>query len=223
MMSRRGFTLIELLVVMAIVVLLAGLLLPVLAHAREHARRTRCLNNLRQIGIAIALYAGDHDGYVYPEVYNEGWRCQMGQYPPGSNWTAAIGQYMRNTDIFRCPNDSVFPPDMTFVCQRPVGTGYPTLARVSYIYVGLNIWGDPTKPWKTANWPRCIRRIDADESEGEKASAVGWIVRDKDWRNSRGGWATVHDGGATREDPHKAGSNVLYVDGSVRWCRAWVD
>ena len=72
---RRGFTLIELLVVMVIIALLVGLLLPALGRAREEARKTQCRSNLRQIGLAMNIYANDNKGWT-PVVY--GWECWPG-------------------------------------------------------------------------------------------------------------------------------------------------
>jgi len=66
MKKRKGFTLIELLVVIAIIAILAALLLPVLAKARQKARQSVCMNNLKQIGLAVHMYLNDYNEYFYP-------------------------------------------------------------------------------------------------------------------------------------------------------------
>jgi len=63
-MRKQGFTLIELLVVMVIIALLIGLLLPALSRAKEAARKTQCRSNLRQIGLAVEMYANDNGGWT---------------------------------------------------------------------------------------------------------------------------------------------------------------
>lgn len=112
-MRRRGFTLIELLVVIAIISILAGMLFPTFAQSRETARKASCTSNMRQLGMALMMYAGDHDG-LYPEqdrsltdsTYERGgvvvpdWALT-----PRTNWAAAIQSYVKNYQVYVCPSN----------------------------------------------------------------------------------------------------------------------
>jgi prepilin-type N-terminal cleavage/methylation domain-containing protein/prepilin-type processing-associated H-X9-DG protein len=105
---RKAFTLIELLVVIAIIAILAAILFPVFAQARESARMASCLSNMKQIGLSLRMYATDYDE-TYPNIY-QGW----GAPTPGSNegwmWKNAVQPYIKNKGIWNCPSNPVANP-----------------------------------------------------------------------------------------------------------------
>src|SRR5947208_5071750 len=92
---RKGFTLIELLVVIAIIAILAAILFPVFAQAREKARQTSCASNLAQISMALHLYADQNNG----------------RFPPNDDELAPLMPFVKNYAVFRCPSDRAPGPD----------------------------------------------------------------------------------------------------------------
>src|SRR2546423_997893 len=97
---RPGFTLIELLVVIAIIAILAAILFPVFAQARDKARAITCLTHARQVGTAIMMYAQDYDETYPPTRYHD--LKGVDSYP----WSILILPYARNVDILACPSDT---------------------------------------------------------------------------------------------------------------------
>ncbi len=111
----RGFTLIELLVVIAIIAILAAILFPVFARAREKARQSSCQSNLKQIGLAWHMYAQDYDEtHVRVSGGND-------QRPL---WTDAMGPYIKNEQLFVCPSDRTRVMSGGYDPVQQVPTGY---------------------------------------------------------------------------------------------------
>src|SRR5688500_420563 len=103
----RAFTLIELLVVIAIIAILAAILFPVFAQAREAARKSSCQSNLKQWGNAFMLYVQDYDE-VYPKPAYMNGAATAGDLW-GLGWAGACQPYVKNTGIGKCPSDTTMP------------------------------------------------------------------------------------------------------------------
>jgi prepilin-type N-terminal cleavage/methylation domain-containing protein/prepilin-type processing-associated H-X9-DG protein len=101
---RKGFTLIELLVVIAIIAILAAILFPVFAKAREKARQTSCLSNVKQIMLGWTQYAQDYDERTCGIRYATGLYGAGTCDPAGINWFDVLQPYVKNTQIFICPS-----------------------------------------------------------------------------------------------------------------------
>jgi len=131
----RGFTLIELLVVIAIIAILAAILFPVFAQARDKARQTTCLNNCKQMGTAVQMYLQDYDeafpkgdGFAVPAQFGFGANNNIESW---ENWPWFYGPYVKSVAVFDCPNS----PDDT---GNLTGVNWANDGNYGYNYSGLN-------------------------------------------------------------------------------------
>lgn len=136
MCKKNGFTLVELLVVIVIISILAALLLPALKSAREVAKRSRCINNLKQIGTGLIIYASDWNGY-FPALNYFGEAGQW-SYPyrakswatepsPGDPYSRFYPDYIKDARIFFCPSNNICNYDKPLIPNEP-------LAYFTYFY-----------------------------------------------------------------------------------------
>ena len=205
--SRAGFTLIELLVVIAIIGILASILFPAFARARENARRTACLSNVRQLGLGLNMYLQDYDE-KFPSYY----------FLDGTGWHNALMPYIKSKQLFVCPNAAIVDGcNPTNVDQVQSGSyGY------NYHFLGDNDWGTtPPTPKITslAAVQQSSETVAMCEITGMVDVSAAYIPTA--WKSGAGSNCTsrpltVEDQYATR---HFEGNNILFIDGHAKWMK----
>ena len=192
---RRGFTLIELLVVIAIIAILAAILFPVFARAREKAWQASCLSNLKQLGLAMQMYASDYDGKIRASTnYPNG-----PIVPPMQEWEAdwqALSYYypyIKNQQVYVCPS---------------LGEG----SGCSY---GQVVW-NPTIGYMWNEGAKTIERIGEASPRGVAGVAIiaeAWNVWLWDWQDVPGNLSLY----PRIRSHHNDGSNFAFLDGHAKW------
>jgi len=197
MKRRNAFTLIELLVVIAIIAILAAILFPVFARARENARKSTCQSNLKQIGIAQRMYGQDYD--------ETNAACCVGGHTAGQWFTDLMLPYSKNDAIFICPNRQNTATHRCTCPSRRRNRGY-----------GLNNWVSGSKYFGVSD-AQCALPAQTIIMSDARCFNTGWTSTSPMPLNRVGD--TYDAAGNITEWRHNGGVNALYADGHVKWLR----
>jgi len=238
----NGFTLIELLVVIAIIAILAAILFPVFAQAREKARQTACLSNNKQIGTGLMMYVQDYDE-TYPCINRGLITGNTTAYY--MMWTSQVYPYIKNTDVFQCPSARMNDKETSnkdFICMPPVGVSRGDVCTGDGFFIPSK--GAFLVPWKQLGVNEHVvyntnngGSIDNPDplslaSVGKPADLpfvadsahclIPTLDRVMHANINRDDWyAFPAPNDPKRRDPttarHAGGSNILFCDGHAKW------
>lgn len=225
--SRKGFTLIELLVVIAIISILAAILFPVFARARENARRASCMSNLKQIGLGMMMYAQDYDE-TFPPAIRGLYRTQStyqtdtntskpsgvftvsdgsgasGQTGNYISWMDMIFPYVKSVQLFVCPSSKEAKEVPSYGYNRYIGRAFDSLA-AGTAFGGLSL--------------AAIQRPSEIVVNMDYPLATGMAMNDIQYCRATGSGAFLdpnyHNYG--KVNPHLNGAVYNFADGHAKW------
>ena len=172
----QGFTLIELLVVIAIIAILAAILFPVFARARENARRASCQSNLKQIGLGLIQYSQDYD-----EQFTPAWIGNGGSFPGNMRWMDVVQPYTKSTQVFNCPSMTANGP------YNPANSAVqPGSYTMNATYYAQGAPSPPTPIFDvTGEWPKSLAVVQAP-------STTIWVADGGGYQNDfQTAWDTI--------------------------------
>jgi prepilin-type N-terminal cleavage/methylation domain-containing protein/prepilin-type processing-associated H-X9-DG protein len=200
--SRKAFTLIELLVVIAIIAILASILFPVFARARENARRSSCMSNMKQLGLGMIQYAQDYDEKTVGQRSTEGYNAGADAWLPGEvNWIQGVFPYVKSKQIYLCPSQKTNVPGLSWGTGDNSyylngGMNYLALAGVKNVSTTTWLWEFDATGF-SRRYPNCDFTTNVCDLE---------ITHPLPMNDFPG-------------NVHFDGSNVLFVDGHVKWLK----
>jgi len=230
MHRSKGFTLIELLVVIAIIAILAAILFPVFAQAREKARAITCTSNLKQITLGVSMYIQDYDEAFPPNQQPLTTGCQWSSTAanPYLRWAYLVNPYVKNRQVWRCPSAKqewgvLVPSQNPSPCNWPFPEDWK-----GFVYsIGYNFDGLVGAKLAQIQYPaQAMECGDSRHPEAININRAAWADQCAMCNIGNSGWwgyippdfktNTAFINAATR---HSGGSNIGFVDGHVKWYR----
>ena len=207
---RRAFTLIELLVVIASISILAAILFPVFARARENARRSSCASNLKQLALGMLMYTQDYDGGL-PAYIRNGSATWPQLYDPTVD-------YVKNEQVYRCPSAPSATRPMSDIYGPQYGLPWQNSNSTDTNWTVM--FANSTRTAKIDVVPDAVRTCLIGETWNSGGLVSGkeryW---DLGWGHSRFR-VTTATWDQLRHDRHLEGANYAFVDGHVKWLKA---